>query len=307
MKKICVITIITLAVPLLSRACDICGCGMGNQYVGILPDFRKHVFGLRYRYSSLYSHVGVGGSTTYLTTLEKYNVLELWGGWNITSKIRIMGAVPYGFNERDNQGAVTSKNGLGDIYFSGYYELFNNRHTTKSNKLLVQNLWFGTGIKIPTGKYNPSDKGSDDKSSNLYQLGTASTDVLFNVMYDIRLQDAGLNVSSMYKINTVNKYEYEYGNKFNINTQAYYKFRIKQKLTVAPNIGVQFENSQQDLDSGFHVEASGGNLMMGTIGVETSFGRIAIGGNFQTPLYQNLGKGIIKANNRCMVHVSFAL
>jgi len=306
MKKYIPLLLLALA-PFLSKACEICGCGVGNQYIGILPDFKNHVFGLRYRYSSLYSHVGAGGATTYLTTLEKYNTIEFWGGWNVTRKIRIMGSLPYGFNERINQGTTTSKSGIGDIFFSGYYELLNNRHTTNSGKLLVQNLWFGAGVKLPTGQYNPADKSMQNENGNLFQLGTGSTDVLLSVMYDLRLQDAGINVSSMYKINTVNKYDYEYGNKFNINTALYYKFRIKNKLSVAPSMGVQFETAQQDVDKGLSVEVSGGNLLVGTVGVETNYKKIAIGANFQTPLHQDLGKGIIRANNRCMVHVSFAL
>jgi hypothetical protein len=126
-------------------------------------------------------------------------------------------------------------------------------------------------------------------------------------MYDVRLQDAGINIASSYKINTANKYNYTYGNKFNMNLQAYYKFRIKNAFTVAPNAGIQYEHSEQDDDNGLAVEVSGGHLLMGTMGVETSFKRIAIGANYQTPLHQHLGKDIIKANDRFMIHVSFTL
>ena len=142
---------------------------------------------------------------------------------------------------------------------------------------------------------------------NLYQLGSGSTDVPFNVIYNICLPDAGLNVSSMYKINTVNKYAYEYGNRFNINAQAYYKFSIKHKVTIMPDIGIQFENFQQSMDHHDWAEASNGNLLMGTIGAQINFKTISIGGNFQTPLQQNVGKGIIKFNNAFMMQISFTL
>ncbi len=306
MKKLFAIIIITLGLPLLSRACDTCDCSTGNQYIGILPDFSKLAFGLRYHYSSVHSRVYTGGSK-YLTTLEKYNTVELWGAWNITDKIGIMGSVPYRFEEFNNQVATTSKNGLGDIYFLGYYKLFHHSHTVKSGKLLVQNLWFGAGIEVPTGKYNPSDKSVLNDTVNLYQLGSGSTDVPFNVIYNICLPDAGLNVSSMYKINTVNKYVYEYGNRFNVNAQTYYKFSIKHKVAVMPDIGIQFENFQRSMDHHDWVEASHGNLITGTIGVQANFKTISIGGNFETPLQQNVGDGIIKFNNTCMVQVSFAL
>jgi hypothetical protein len=55
------------------------------------------------------------------------------------------------------------------------------------------------------------------------------------------------------------------------------------------------------------VEASNGNLITGTIGVQTNFKAISIGGNFQTPLQQDVGKGMIKFNNTCMLQVSFTL
>ena len=304
MKKVFAFIIIALALPLLSQACNICGCSV---YIGILPDFRKHVFGVRYRYSSLHSHVGIAGSGRYYTTLEKFNTVEIWGAWNITSKIRIMGSVPYNFEQLNSAATTISKDGLGDIYALGYYKLFGNSHTQKSGKLLSQNLWFGVGIEIPTGKYDTLDKGKLNESTNFYQLGSGSTDVLFNVVYNITLQRTGLNVSSMYKINTVNKHAYEYGNKFDIHAQAFYKFSIHHKVPVMPNIGIQFENLQRSTDNGHSIKSSGGNLLLGTIGIETNFKRVAIGANFQTPLQQNLVKGSVTSNNICMAHISFTL
>ena len=184
------------------NACDICGCGVGGYYIGILPEFNKHVFGLRYRLNSLKTHIGAGGNATYLTTEEKYQTIELWGGWNIGKKFRLMVAVPYAFDKRINQGISKTKNGIGDISVNGYYQLFNNRKTVHADKSLVQTLWVGGGIKLPTGKYVDADKQNTSQNANLFQLGTGSTDFTLNAMYDIRLQNAGLNISASYKINT---------------------------------------------------------------------------------------------------------
>ncbi|MEP7259425.1 MAG: transporter, partial [Flavitalea sp.] len=72
MKKRCLLIIVTIAISYGSMACDICGCGVGNSYIGILPDFNKRIIGLRYRYNSIFTHVGIGGASTYLTTDERY-------------------------------------------------------------------------------------------------------------------------------------------------------------------------------------------------------------------------------------------
>ncbi|MEP7278042.1 MAG: transporter [Bacteroidota bacterium] len=306
MKKILLLIILAIAGSIQVKACDICGCGVGNSYIGILPDFNKHIFGFRFRYNSLLTHVGVGGSTSYLTTTEKYRTVELWGGWNIGRKFRVMASVPYSFDERLNQGLTKTKNGMGDLFVSGFYELINSRKTI-SGKLLVQSLWVGGGIKAPSGKYNPVDKSNTSESANLFQLGTGSTDFTINAMYDIRLQDAGINASASYKMNTTNKYKYTYGNKLSLNGQAYYKFRIKDRVTIAPNAGAMFEKGETDIDNKFAVDISGGNLWMGTLGLEVAFKKVSFGANFQNPLSQDLANGIIKANNRAMVHVSFLL
>lgn len=289
-----------------AQACDICGCGVGNNYIGILPDFQKHIVGLRYRSNSMLTHIGAGGTSTYLTAKEIYRTMEAWSGWNLGSNFRLMAAVPYSFNERQNATGKSNKSGLGDITLSGYYQLLNNRQNLNSN-LLIQSLWLGGGIKLKTGAYNPADKSSSNSNVNLFQLGTGSTDFILSGMYDIRLQDAGINVSSHYKINTANKFDYRYGNKFSLNAQAYYKLRINNKLMIAPNTGVQVERSQTDIDKDISVSASGGNLAMATAGVEIAFAKIAIGANMQIPLAQNLANGIAQAKKRVMVHVSIAL
>lgn len=303
MKKINMLVILLIAMLPKSMACDICGCGAGNNYIGILPGFNRSIFGVRYRYNSLLTHVGVGGSTTYLTTMETYHTAEAWGAYNILPRLRLMAVLPYSFNAQLNQGVTKTKNGLGDASATIYYNLLNTRKTIHS-KLLVQSLWLGGGIKLPTGTYNPLDKSEAGKNTNLFQLGTGSVDFMLNAMYDVRLQDAGINLAAGYKINMANRYSYSYGNKLNANLQAYYKIKCKA-VTIAPNAGLLLETGDKDTDKGFSVDISGGNVLLATLGAEATFNKIAIGGNWQAPVAQNLANGIIKANNRVMVHVSF--
>lgn len=288
------------------KACDICGCGVGSYYIGILPEFNKKIFGIRYQYKTLRTHIGAGGASTYLTTDESYRTAEIWGGWNIGKRFRVMGFVPFNFNERLNQGVTSNKNGIGDIAFTGFYQLLNHNKTI-GNKLLVQSLWVGGGVKLPTGKYEPLEKKPGEESANIFQLGTKSLDFTLNAMYDIRIQDVGMNANVNYKINTANGYDYQYGNKFSGNVQAYYKIRVKNVVTIAPNTGVLYEAAQKDMDGKYASDVSGGYALTGTVGMEAAFRNISIGGNWQTPLSQNLANGFVKANNRMMLHLSFLL
>lgn len=304
MKKIILLFIAGIVFIQGATACDICGCGVGSYYIGILPEFSKKIVGIRYRYNTLRTHIGAGGQTTYLTTTETYQTAEVWGGWTIGKRFRAMAYLPLNFNEKTSEGATHTKSGLGDIAVQGFYQVFDQRKSVKE-KLLLHSLWLGAGIKLPTGNYQAPEKNGANPSANIFQLGTGSVDFMLNGMYDIRLQDAGINTFVSYKVNMANNEAYRYGNKLSANMQFYYKFRIKQKVTLAPNAGVLYERAGQDVDQGYSVDVSGGHACLATAGVETAFKRLALGASFQHPFSQNLANGFVKANNRAMLHLSF--
>lgn len=297
------------ATSFTSMACDICGCGAGSYYIGILPEFNSKIIGLRYRSSQITTHLSPEGKRTYLSTDESYHNIEVWAGWTLKERFKIMANVPMSFNSKIKEKVSDSKAGLADITMQGYYRILRTKRSVgkaENAKLLVQDLWLGVGIKVPTGKYNPSDK-NNNSSTNLFQLGTGSWDFILNGMYDLRLQDLGFNLTSSYKINTTNNYNYYYGNRFSSSFQVYHKFRFNNKFMLSPNVGVHYEQSIKDLDAGIKVRASGGTAIYGTLGLELQFNQISFGGNWQPILQQNLGSGTVQSGNRAMVHLSVML
>jgi hypothetical protein len=115
MKKITLSCLFMILSFSLSYGCDICGCGLGNNYLGILPEFQKHIIGFRFRYNSLRTHLGVGETTSYLTNTESYATGELWGGWHLHQNLRLMFNLPYSFNTRENTTTLIQKNVLGNM------------------------------------------------------------------------------------------------------------------------------------------------------------------------------------------------
>ena len=304
MNKKYIITFLLLLGFGITKACDICGCGVGSYYLGILPEYNKRFIGLRYQYKTLTTHLGPSGERSPLTADETYQSTELWGGWNIGKRFRILAFVPYNFNKRESQTGDGNKSGLGDIAVMGYFKLFENMNTVSSG-MLVQSLWIGGGIKVPTGKYEPTERLAIQESPNNFQLGTASTDFTVNAAYDIRYNDLGLNTNVTYKMNTENSHEYRYGNKFTANALLYHKFRIAGKFTVSPNVGLLYETARKDVESSkYDIDVSGGKAVSILMGAEFAFKNISIGGNFQKIGSQDLAGGRVKAGNKMMVHVS---
>jgi hypothetical protein len=126
-------------------------------------------------------------------------------------------------------------------------------------------------------------------------------------MYDLRIQDFGMNTSVSYKINSTNQQEYRYGNKSSTSMQAYYKWRLKDVVTIAPNAGILYESAAKDMDKGLTADLSGGSIFMSTFGAEMTYKNIAVGANVQVPATQQLAGGFVKANTRAMIHLSFML
>jgi hypothetical protein len=304
MKKFIISSLFILFTITASHACDICGCGVGSYYLGILPEYNKRFIGLRYQHKTLMTHLGPSGERTPLTTDETYQSAELWGGWNIGTRFRVLAFVPYNFNERTSQQTSGSKNGLGDIALMGYYKLFDHT-STLGERLLVQSLWIGGGVKAPTGKYEPSERLAVQESPNNFQLGTESTDFTLNAAYDIRWNDLGLNANANYKVNTENKYEYRYGNKLTTNVLVYHKFRIANTFTIAPNLGVLYETADKDVEnSKYDVAVSGGHSLSAVGGMEVTMKGLSFGANYQNVRSQDLAGGRAEAGNRVMVHMS---
>lgn len=287
-------------------ACDICGCGVGSYYTGILPEFSKKIFGLRYRYNSMLTHIAPNGSASYLTTKERFNTIDMWAGWTVTKRIRLMGYVPFNINQQINQGVTERHSGIGDVGFQGFYQLFDHRGAAGKN-FISQSLWLGAGVKLPTGEYQPAQKDETGQSANTFQLGTGSLDFTLNMMYDFRIQDFGVNTTASYKVNTVNHDGYQYGNKLSTTLQAYYKIRVMNRFTIAPNTGLAYETAAKDYDNKLLADVTGGNILVFGGGAELTTGKIAVGASYQSPLTQDLARGSIRANNRVMVHVAFML
>lgn len=305
MKKY-VLIISTLLLFTSSYACDICGSGVGGYYIGILPEFNKRFFGLRYQHAQLRTSMDIYGHVTPLTDDESYSSVEFWAAHNIGDRWRIMAVLPYSFMERTNlaSGDYSSRNGFSDALINGYFNLL-NRQSAKNGKLWVHSLWIGAGVKLPTGNYDPAE-AQHSFSPNMFQLGTGSTDVLLNAMYDLRIQDFGINTNATYRVNNTNSDRYRYGNKFAINATTYYKIALGTNSRLAPNAGIAFESQDNDILNGYRTDQTGGRMLSLLGGIELNVGMFATGIAYHQPVSQHLGNGRNKSRHRALAHISYA-
>jgi hypothetical protein len=304
MKKI-TLTILVLSITISSFACPFCGCGVGNFYLGLLPDFQKKFIGLRYQYLPYQTHVNGDGEEPEFSK-DYYHTVELWGGISIGSKWQILAFVPYQINYQNTDDGKKNLNGISDVSVLANYKVF-DKIKMDGGRSISQQLMIGGGFKLPTGKYridpnNPETELGDVNS----QAGTGSVDFLLNSSYNVRFNKIGVNTTATYKINTGNNEDYRFGNRFNASSFVFYAAKMKA-ATFSPNIGLLYQHSATNHFNNAKVDLTGGYLAMAAAGIELGLKKITIGANVQLPFSQDFAAGQTEAKTRAMVHMSFSL
>ncbi|HEY5746953.1 MAG TPA: hypothetical protein VIU12_12800 [Chryseolinea sp.] len=286
-----------------TQACAICGCGAGNYYLGIMPQYSKNFVGVRYRTYSFTSHIGEGYNP-YEATHETFRSTEIWMRFYVTPRLQIISLVNYNFNSQLDHGVTKDLQGLGDIPILANYNLINTNNRPHSDeRVLNHNLFAGGGVKLPVGKYQFQDDPTEVANAN-FQLGTGSVDFLLTTLYTLRYKRLGLSVDATYKMNTKNSNDYRFGNRINGTTSVFYVQQIKS-LGLMPNAGVYFEDSGKNQEYGLPIDITGGRAYFASAGVETYYKKLSVGFNYQSPFSQFLADGHSKAHDKMMVHVTF--
>ncbi|MFP5040378.1 transporter [Parasediminibacterium sp. JCM 36343] len=298
-----ILILICIFISFNNFACPICGCGGGNLYMGLMPDFKSKFLGFRYHYAGY--HTQLADDPTQFST-NHYNIVELWGGFNINKKLRLMAFVPYYINRQIDDDGIANPHGFGDITIMAQYNVWGSSKLLKNNKVLKQQLWLGGGIKLPTGcfKVNTADSNTTVADINA-QLGTGSTDFILNGLYSLQVGKIGANISANYKLNTVNSDNYKYGNKFTGNVITFYQLN-KKHLYIIPNLGIGYETTHFNELQKATVAFTGSRLLTYIAGVELSYKSVGFGINAQLPASQDFAEGQTDMRFKAMAHISYS-
>ena len=302
MKKYILITAFFLFTN-KTMACDICGCGVGNYYIGLLPQFSKSFVGLRYQFSSF--HTIITGNTSQYSK-ELFNTIEVWGGFNIGKRWQVITIVPINIIHQINDDGILKNSGLGDIAVMSNYKLYNHVSATAGKKLIAQTIWISAGVKAPTGKFNIAVNEPNLAALANTEVGSGSTDFILNANYIVSINRWGLTTNLQYKINNTNRYNYYFGNKLSAGSTAYYTI-ITPKFTITPNAGLLYTHNQINKFNQLKIADSDGYFLSSAIGSAFNYKKITVGCSLQIPLSQRFANGQTITKTKAMFHISFSL
>jgi hypothetical protein len=296
------LTVALLAFGSAASACDVCGCSIGGNYFGILPQFHRHFVGFRWSEQSFQSaHSRKAAQEGRFDSDEQFRTVDILGRFYPIRRLQVLVLAPYHDFRRTESGVLTHTQGLGDVSLLGNFILLNTGDSL--HRRWQHTLTVGGGIKLPTGRHNLTNAEGETLLANL-QPGSGSTDFMLSATYTLRRGAWGLTADVLGRLNTANKQDYQFGHRASGSAKVFYWKNIR-KLTFLPNAGLFSDASLPSRDGHSDAEGTGGLVTLATAGLDVYAGRFSTGFTFQQPVYQYIGEGKVHVQPRWMATLNY--
>jgi len=236
-----------------------------------------------------------------LRTINKLGQLDV--NYGITPRLGLAVAVPF-YNDKYHEhthldtgefSKIDGTSGMGDVAVTAKFALY-----TRTRHRVVG----GAGIKLPTGEYRLRDSDNVINEPTI-QPGTGSYDYLFSVFYDYQLQPHKFDtfLSVLYRVNTQNDLDYEFGDTETVNAGVNY--RVKSKMIVSGQVNVR--SAGRDQYKGQNVPSTGSTSVYVTPGVHVQASdKLSLYTHLQLPVYQDVNDANLVPRYQFMFGLSYA-
>lgn len=282
-------------------ACDICGCAVGGNFLGILPGFKQHFAGLRLQSRAYRStHPSLFGNGQASGSEEGYYTAELWGRWSVRHNVQVFGFLPYHHFSRAEEGVNYHARGLGDASLLLSWVLLNSGDS--SRRSFRHALQLGGGVKLPTGSARLRTSDGLRLPRNM-QPGSGSVDFPVNISYTLRYRTLGLATEANMRFNTADADAYRFGWRSSLAARLFYWKQLRNHALL-PAAGFFWEKNLADSSAGTPEEFTGGEALWASAGFDYFLNRWSFSVLYQHPLAATLGEGLIQPLPRASAGIS---
>ncbi len=287
LKKIFISIFIILTGFTSVFGCDICGCGAGGGFLGVLPQFQKNLIGYRYFQNRfLHPQTALNQTDGVFLLSDTYHINDLWMRYYATDKLQLFAFVPYRVHYRKYEdNSMQQISGVGDIQINLLQEILNQAADADR---LFRHIWFaGGGLRMPTGLYMQRDpKGRMYPLP--FQTGIGAWAFQFQNLYILRFRNLGIQSDVLYRYAMINELEYKLGDFFQTGGNVFYWWQVSPNLALLPLVGYQYETSGQDTEFGRPKTNTGGAFGFGSAGVDVYYKRAIFQFFTQLPIHSSV-------------------
>lgn len=280
MKYCFSIFLLFLFTPFHSQACDVCS-GVSNGFnIDISGQQTTNSVGVGYRFVPFRNNTAAKGNPSFI------HMMDINGSYSPVKNFVIIASLPYIHSIIKDGETVSKYSGLGDMLLNFNYKVLSK--VPEKNSDNKHELSFSSGVEFPTGKYV-----NDIENLPVQQTGSRSFDFIFGGNYQFTKGNWWISNSTIYKLNTTNKFDYKFGNSQWSALYAAYSIR-KTKHLIRPIAGVDVINQQKNIKDNIYQAMTGGFMFRTVGGLSYKVNDFQVTFLSQIPVYQKMKNTAIK-------------
>lgn len=322
MKKFCSTGILGLFLfsSLYSTACDICGCGTGASFMGMIPQLGRSQIAVRSHYRNFLhpdTPLNYNGKSKVLED-EMFTYEFVYRHFN-TTRWGFFINIPYRMNVRHETARTTTLRGPGDISASVNYIAINT--SDSMDHRLKHTLMLGAGIKIGNARYMQRDE-TKLMLPVRFQLGSGANDITAQLYYTLRYRQWGININGQYTYSGENELKYRFGQQYQSTGMLFYKkdfVQQKKKIkegtqvfdpvnsrtwSILPSAGMNVEHSEQDKEYDLLKPYTGGSQAFFQAVLDIYVNKMAFSFYYQHAVYNHIP--VTQPGGKSRMGVAFA-
>jgi len=284
------LTVISIiAISLNLNACDVCGGSVSNFGNGSLTSYKYDFISMSWSNQSFRQNGNQSDGS-----LDFINNLSLSSQYHINDRLRVFGLLSYGYKYRYQDDNKIEISGIGDTQLGFSYKVFNQLALSSKVDLSFD---LGGSILLPTGQY---DSNIHDKDVPLnFNIGRKNISYIINPLIHLNFQTGGLVANAQWLVSSKTPNGYLFGNQ-NVFSLLLYKSAINiQGFEFTPNMGWQYEKSQNDTYANLNsVPDTGSNTHFLQFGVQIKKATYSLGVTYFKSIVQNYSNGASTSNGR---------
>ncbi len=275
-------------------ACDFCSCSpsvMSSDLANLQPQTSVSTTTSYKKYQYLKSDVSL--QQTHIVA-QQISISYAPKNW-----VELRTTLPLIWMQNNYATSIEKKIGIGDMNIFASFKVW-SKSPLKHKRKLGQQLNFGIGIELPTGK----NKQSIAELSQQFMFGSKSVDVLFSGIYSLSIKKFGFITSGFVKVNTINKSEIRYGNNFVFQLIGNYSASAKRCMLM-PNIGMKADYTQKNIYRNIIQSKSGGYALYATYGLDIMIKNWNLSGRFEHAFVQRVANNTLKEKASLLLRVGY--